>query len=832
MTTVSLATWKDCLWAELFNDENGDGRPVALIHVDDSLFARACAKRGLTLSDTQARQAFLGAFPSRLNVQRWFVGSENPGEALLPVLVLCCLAASEAADSDENDYRGRMRDMMGWDHPIIHCEALPRLWARLANQTRMRAERTPTRRLILPDPRFRKQIGHAIELTFPSRNDARRLLHELSGERFDFDAPRAVLAWLEPLIARRRFSPTFEEAYNSFRHAWLAAERSLGDHRFWSGWKLVTQALRTEPQDSGIEIVADEWGIRQIIDVRRNRAIDLEQALRARMLPGALIAAATKTHVIPLIEGEWSRLRWPGEERGNSPIAALIRQRAFSSRYQALNCMRVVGADGWGLTFDVAGVFGNRAPTVDRDRLIDVGATGCTRVDGGILARPALPFLIEATGHVASVTVTGELADQLSLEKVDQRSWRITPRAPLTGEIRIVAEPRSGGLPFERALRLRRSILTPAFRGAIPESLYDSDPDPAPTWPTKVQVSDEIRPLALPGTSAPAPALLDLVEFLAIRTAPLPLGAFCEIARTAISDTRVNPWDVIQSLRDAGVVRVLDVRGWRGRALLSQPPRGAISRTPTGWAMMFEGCLNETWLARLGASVNRHDLDIEIRAGVGSWSPPTPVVVSQNFTQLMEISSEIDTPVGFARSSLLGIDSLQVAAPLTSTESRSNRRAISLTGDHAPLAFLDSDQVNVPPVWAVRHGSRETIWRHRDDAVLDAYTAIGTRPFSLDGERWAAVSARLPTHVARWLRLTLGVAAGPLPNGSYGYARDAVADRELARIAPSLFGRPARSDTVSATPFARQWRSIAVATSSGPRVRPLWDVIRAARGRE
>lgn len=827
-----MATWKDCLWVELFDDEAGDGRPVSIIHVDDALFARACAKRGLTLSDTDARHAFLTAFPNRLNVQRWLVGSESPGEALLPLLVLCCLAASEAADSDDNDYRARMRDMMGWEDRIINCEALPRLWARLAALTRKRAERTPTRPLILPDPRFRTQIGHAIELTFPSRNDSRRLLHELSGARFDLDAPRAVLAWLAPLIARHRFSPTFEETFNSFRDAWLNAERSLGDHRFWSGWKLATQTLRAELDGPGMEIVADEWGIRQIIDARNERAIDLEDALRSRTLPGALVAAATKTHVIPLIEGEWGRLRWLGEERGKSPIAALIRQRAFSGRYQTLNCARVVGAEGWGLTFDVTGVFGDRAPTVDRDRLIDVGATSCTRVDGGVLARPALPFLIEATGHVGSVTMTGALADQLSLERIDQRSWRVTPRAPLTGEIKIVAEPRAGGAPLERGLRLRRSILAPTFRDTIPERLYDSDPDPAPTWPTTPEASDVVRPLASPGALAPTPALLDLVEFLAIRTAPLPLGGFSEIVRAAIGDGDVNPWDVIQSLRDAGVVRVLDVRGWRGRVLLSQPPSGAITRTPTGWAMMFEGCLSETWLARLGAAVGRHGLDIEARAGAGLWSPPTPAVFSQALTPLLEVSSEVEAPTGFARSNLSLVTSLLVAPPLTATEARPSRRAVPLAGDHAPLAFLDSDQANVTPVWAVRHGASEMIWRHRDDAVLDAYTAIGARPFRVNAERWAAVSARLPTHVARWLRLTLGVAAGPMPDGAYGYARDAVAERELARIAPSLFGRPASSDIVSAKPRARQWRSVAVATSKGPRVRPLWDVIRATRGGE
>jgi hypothetical protein len=288
LSTMTMAAWKDGLWAELFDDSTGDGRPISIIHIDDALFSRAIDRQGLTLSNDAALRAFLGAFPDRLRVQRWLAGAENPGVALLPLLVLCCLAASEAADSDDNDYRGRMRDLMGWNDRIIDCSGLPRLWTVLRDLTMKRAERKPTRTLILPDPRFRTQIGHAIELTFPSRNDTRKLVQELAGETFDLVAPRAVIAWLAPIVARRRFSSTFENTFNSFRDAWLAAERALADHRFWSGWMLATQSLRDKLVSEPFEIVSDEWGVRHLIDPATDTVIDLEAALRARTIAAGL----------------------------------------------------------------------------------------------------------------------------------------------------------------------------------------------------------------------------------------------------------------------------------------------------------------------------------------------------------------------------------------------------------------------------------------------------------------------------------------------------------------------------------------------------------------
>ena len=823
-----MAAWRDGLWAELFDDPTGDGRPVSIIHVDDALFSRAIAREGFTLSNAEARGAFLGAFPDRLSVQRWLVGSERPGEALLPLLVFCCLAASEAADSDDNDYRGRMRDLMGWSDRIINCAALPRLWSKLRALTLKRVERQPTRPLILPDPRFRPQIGHAIDLTFPSRNDARRLTQELAGETFDLGAPRAVLAWLAPLVAKGRFSAIFEETFNSFRDAWLEAERTLADHRFWLGWTLATQSLRDDMVAEPFEIVSDEWGVRHLIDPATEAAMDLEAALRARTVAAGLLTAAARSHFIPLVEGEWGRLRWTGGERARSPTALLIRRRAFGSRYANLGCVSVIGAEGWGLTFDVTGALGDRGAVVDRDRLLDLTPIGCTRVDGGVLARPALPFLIETTGLISSIGLAGEVADRVVVEKINARSWRVAPIEPVDGELRIVAEPRGGGVGLERLLRLRRAILTPIFRADTPERFFDPDPALGSEWPCIKEASGTAPSLASPGAITVSPALLDVIEYLAIRTAPLPLGGVIDLLKSASGGDLINPWNVVQALRDAGIVKVLDVRGWRGRAIMSLAPRAALVQSEGEWSLVVEGCANETFVRRLAAAAERHGLALDLISGVGAWCPPTPVVRSLDVRSLQDISRAVDMEAAFLSLRLGAIKDLRIGNPVGGAPASATVRDIPLAGRHAPIMFVDTDAANVPPSWRVEAKDGARFWRARDDAILDAYLAVGERPFSSVGGRLVAIDARLPAQVARWMRLLTGMAAGP-HDGAYAYAWNELIARELGGLAPALFGS-ARPTASTVAPHSRRWSRRAVPTPDGPRVTATWTTARSARG--
>lgn len=604
---IDLAAWNDWLWAELFDDADGDGRPVSILHIDDGLFVRAAARGGNTLSPEAARQAFLTAFPSRSIIQRWLTGVTNPGPELLPFLVLCCVAASEAADSDDNDYRRRLRDLMEWDLVITNCETLPALWRRLASRALVRAKTVPTRPLELPNPRFRTQIGHAIELTFPSSNDARKLRSDMTGERFDMESPRAVLEWLGPLVARERYSSSFKQTFEDFQAAWLSAERALVNHRFWCGWRSISQVSRHHELHPPLEIVSDDWGYYHLVDPSDETPLDLEGALRARDLPLTLVAEVSRSHMIPLVEAEWGRLRWTGEQ-GPRPTAALIRERAFGARATSLKLKPVSGAEGWGLTFEIAEALGRRAQEgTERDRLIDATLASC-----------------------------------------------------------------------------------------------------------------------------------------------------------------------------------------------------------------------------MTAAARRAELDVECGGGLGGWAPPTVSVASPNLATLRALGAELDIPVTFLRTGLGDLRSFTAAEPSQRTETRPTRTSIRLNGTHAPMALLTCDRPEVGPAWAVLSDTGERYWRRREDAVLDAYRLVDGRPFARRDDILSAADARLPTAVARWMRLTTGIACGPLPGGGYAYPCGIDIEDALRALEPTLFAQSGGLMARAPALRSRRWRERAVASAQGSVIRPIWREARDA----
>ncbi|WP_066823736.1 hypothetical protein [Sphingomonas mali] len=822
MVTTTMAQWGDWLWSELFDDEAGDGRPVTILHVDDNLFARSAARAGLMLEPSAARSLFLGVFPPRFRVQRWLTGSEKPEEALLPLLILCCLAASEAADSDENDFRRRLRDLMGWDLVITHCDALPKLWRRLARMTVKRSETTLTRPLKLPDPRFRTQIGHAIELTFPSRNDTRRLLSDLGSGGFDLESPRAVLDWLAPLVERGGFSGTFEETFDSFRSAWLQAERALADHRFWSGWRLVTAQLRAAAESGGFEILVDEWGAHRLVDPESGAPLDLEQALADHALSSRLVVAATRGHMIPLIERDWGRLRWAGERAGTRPQAALVRERAFRSRLGARTRAAVAGADGWALIHDLDGLDG-RGEGVDRDRLLDLAPSQFWRVDGAILARPALPFVVEVSGLVESLRLEGDLADRLMVTEVGSGRWLLTPREPLDGEVDIVVEPRRIGPPLRRRLRLRRAILVPAFRDP-PERLFNADPPPTPAWPRDAR-HEEIASGAEPGGEAVAPALLDLTEALAVKTGTMPLADVFAICRQVVGDAKVSPWDVIRALGDAGMLCWLEARGVRGRSALPLGPRGAITRVGAVSRLTLEGVLSETFLARLDAASARLDLKRETRAGVSGWSPPTECVWAAEASALLELAQVLDLEVGYLRASPDPLSRWRIREPLARGREDGEGRSVPLASRHAPLRHVAFDRLDIGSMWEVEGRGGPRHWRDREDAILDAYAEVDERPFTVAEGRLRAIDARLPIHFARWVRLLTATASGPLEDG-YGYACDAIVERAARAIHPAILASASGERRHAPADRSRRWRTMATMNNGEREVRPSWRVAR------
>ena len=173
---ITLARWSRLLLEDIFRDREGEGRPVSTIDAGGVSLARVLSGAGVDATEDAALATFVAAFPPRWQMLRWLSGVDKPGDATVAFLILCCVVASEAAGTDENDYRERFKQLMGWDAIAMDCAGLPPLWRGLRNSLAAAPPEKRLRHLILPPVRHRKQIGYAIELTFPSRQDGRLLI--------------------------------------------------------------------------------------------------------------------------------------------------------------------------------------------------------------------------------------------------------------------------------------------------------------------------------------------------------------------------------------------------------------------------------------------------------------------------------------------------------------------------------------------------------------------------------------------------------------------------------------------------------------------------------
>lgn len=816
---ITLARWSRLLVDEIFEDREGEGRPVSTIDAGEALLARALSRSNVQQSDQNALDAFLTAFPDRWQMLRWFSGVDNPGDALPAFLVLCCVAASETTGSEVNDYRERLREMMGWDAIIMDCAALPRLWRKLQAALDAAPAERRLRPLVLPDPRFRTQIGHAIELTFPSRQDGRRLKRDLeAGGLTDPNSPVAVMRWVG--ARARNYSPTFHETFADFQDAWRAGSRALTDHRFWSGWRVVVDTWRPNLTHDEFLVVSDVWGGHQLVTAAGEPTTlrDVEAAAT-----GSLRQLLTGGSPILLREFDWGQYCWAGQGRAaaREARAALVREKSHSATVLALlDRHPVADAPGWFLTTAVDMVPGSAGRTSSTDDdLIDVRFHGVPRVDGGRLARPSFPLRMSATGGVGKVTLSGEEAGKLSLRRLSAQEWWITPTVPIEGEARI--RIRASGDDIVRVVPLRRSTNAPAWPQSLPQRLVQ-DEVPSPPWlPTNASGEGETDFAFEMSHDAVAvqQGMADLVEFLTARPTSMPLGGFVDLLESLPGSQEVGKWALLRIVLEGGLVDPLRVRGWRGGAIVPRAPRAVLTSKGANARVIFDGLLNEVMISRIEGAARGLGLLTTARSGLGGWAPASLTAHGECEALMTLVSDsgmvcESITPdlAGHTRPSNTPPDANgvnhTVRTPIVSDE------MAALAARGVEIFFCRREADDAAPVWLVRHADREPrYWAHRHLALLDACGIAGLPLGEIQAGalRLTIPGAYLPLQVARWLRLVTGTASGHL-DGAHAYSitpgLEPVARTFLGLripIAPSspLPERPRRGGGVArATPMA------------------------------
>jgi hypothetical protein len=840
-TGINLSRWSALLLEEIFRDRDGHGRPVSTIDAGGALLARAMAHSGVQVSDDEALKTFFAAFPDRWQALRWFSGVDSPSEALLAFLIVCCIAASDSAGSEANDYRERLRQMMGWDG-IISCAALPGLWRRLEASLVSAPADQRLRKLILPDPRHRTQIGHAIELTFPSQQDARRLRRDLDeAAALDADSPVAVLRWLAPRLSR--YSSTFAETFHDFQSAWLSGHRSLKDHRFWSGWSMVLDTRRPRQSSIPFNIIIDEWGRHQLL-TKEQEALELRSIERDAAAPVALKGLLTAGTPILLRELEWGVWTWcgPGRSAARDAGGALVREKSHSANFiSRLGLTPVAGASGWGFTRAVdllPGTAGRLA--VSDDDLIDIIVSGVPRVEGGWLARPSFPIIVSTTGPVGAITLSGSLAPDLVISRQGAQCWTITPTKALQGEVTVSVESYAAGEGIVRRLTLRRAVIAPSLERDVP-SRFAVDERAVPPWTASRTNSAGSASFALRRSmehKRPNQGLLDLIEHLAARAGPTPLGGLLDLIGSIDHGVAAGGWSIIRALFEAGALEPLRIRGWRGSAVMPRAPRAIICRVPDGHRLLIDGLVSEALIARATGMADRQGLQSSLVEAASDWAPSNVIVHGPDEGMLSSLATDLALPVEWLATDLSGLSSPITATPDGDGGTHAHRQQIQ-TPDLKPLEragvrlFLCRREADdARRVWLVQGPEgQERFWTHRHNAILDACRIGRLKPFMVDGAvlRLTQPGAFLPLAVARWIRVATGASSGPTDAG-YVYALTPTIEAAISAFLGPLLLKPV--PFVGDLGLPRRVRGPALATAVGSSVATteVWRWARGPRG--
>jgi hypothetical protein len=250
--------------------------------------------------------------------------------------------------------------------------------------------------------------------------------------------------------------------------------------------------------------------------------------------------------------------------------------------------------------------------------------------------------------------------------------------------------------------------------------------------------------------------------------------------------------------------------------------------------MEMDGIVNEVLTSRVTGVAVRMGLETRITAGVGDWSPPSLSVWGDR-DALIGLTTEVEVEYEFISAGYTG-HVPKAGAPNADGATHGSREKLHDPGANilaergVGLFLCRRDLDDAPPVWLVEKATAEPrFWSHRHLAFLDGCFVAGIAPFAFnDGMLRANLpSVHLPLAVARWLRLTAGVSAGPR-DGGYAYAVSAGAEPMIRKFL-GLKRVAARPSSQTVAPRRPRGRGLATGREAGIDITQVWRWARANR---
>ncbi|HHJ4380818.1 TPA: hypothetical protein ACQJIZ_000047 [Citrobacter freundii] len=716
-------------------------------------------------------------------------------------LVLSCFVTSTPIGAGDNkDFRDRLGELFhDGDGREQGVSGVNSLWEALAEWADKSSYLRP---IFLPDPGSYKNIGIALKLAYPSWEDLAALKKILKKSQVkDMHSRYALLQHIRscqyelPALTRQRIGKHINELEHRFRIG-----RPIENHAFWRIVERVLNDISNEEAFNQSKLLwrisvdfygAGESGI-DVLVARGNKREELSKpcwegsfrqllsSLNDPMIPVQLQQIMAMGTVL-LFEGHDGL--WTQDDRPVDNVSTIILTNVKSyidSFRKPLELER-----GW---------FVSEKMDIDQAKQLtfEVGIAGDPKVvtrelsiEGGIKDR--MGRWLGIPGYFPYIN----LPESTYIESSPELDLQIQNHAALIGANNVLDGQwniQINGDQFYRSLDL--SFTSKAARN----EKWPSRPEHGFVDAQEVQfeegelIFDGVAPVH---TAFCPSRLLDALEAIYARAGAIRSEREILSFLKPVLPEKLNPWDLLRSLEEAGWLEQDVSKKWRGRRWRVSPPR--IVKTGHGIAII-EGATSFLERELLKVEAKRHGVNYFLNVE-HPWSVP---VIGINGENLQSLADELNWPLIHALEPLLeqapncwfndsrthqGRNLESVWCPDTKrfkkSESRSDTEKIQL---HRYVRDDSQDFFCIMNDEKLIFGSSERLAALLEYSRLTGVPLFASRDDSLIRQ---AKFGYLPLCIAKWLRRVTAQQSGPRQDAAdfyYGYGLKSAQLTELKRI--------------------------------------------------
>lgn len=638
--TVDLPRTFDA-WERLLVDyflaigPDGDASPIRAFEVTPRTLALACAAPRESEKEVEETFRFmLSRDPFMIDSLR--AGSQRYEKLDAPncfsylVFTLLIDSLLEGSTTQSGEFRQKLMKWLGIKTALSDLSGIAQMWKSLVRwlDERIQAGK-PFRRLILPDPGNWSQIGHTRRLSFPSKPDLRLVVHFCQEHPDAHRNPHVSITKFGRELKEGRASWGLQRAFDEFREAYYRQRRALGDLPFW---RLLEHASTLTGRPTSCNVVVE-----MLFDVDK-RAIffasgnEQGEAEPFASLNQALVAAGA-VHSENLATASASGIlffhlvgagRWRAEPEVRNSVVGLHvavaerHKRKIGSRLGVLS-----DSDAWMITtkpltleaVKVALREANLLVGSNQERIVRPCLSGGVRSNGLWLGRPRfLPTLESDTSdYVIRSALPNTTAFTPSIEH-----GQLKTSQPIEGAFFI--HPALLRDEEQAPWSIRLQFVSNAFTHTTLEGARYKLP-PLRDWMLGTPARLEVRTQATLTWEPDDPACTDLLEAIyANGRSGWEEAQIVALLRCA--DDAMDPWHLLRSMREAGIVEPRLRSGWKGRVwTLKKPSIIEVHRGGQVLALV-EGALCERMIEDFKLAVGGFGGAPFRRLGTTPWAAP------------------------------------------------------------------------------------------------------------------------------------------------------------------------------------------------------------------